>query len=85
MDVTESFLTSTTDISEVSTVSESMELLSTSTLLSTISELMTEASDTITEQSPSGSVSISDLRFSVVDYIVFGIMLAMSGEINYLN
>lgn len=85
MDVTESFLTSTTDISEVSTVSESMELLSTSTLLSTISELMTETSDTITEQSPSGSVSISDLRFSVVDYIVFGIMLAMSGEINYLN
>lgn len=72
-------------MSEVSTASESMELLSTSTLLSTISELMTEASDTITEQSPSGSVSISDQRFSVVDYIVFGIMLAMSGEINYLN
>lgn len=85
MDVTESFLTSTTDMSEVSTASESMELFSTSTLLSTISELMTEASDTITEQSPKGSVSISDLRFSVVDYIVFGIMLAMSGEINYLN
>lgn len=85
MDATESY-PSTTVGSEVLTYSESVESDSTTTILSQISETITEATadmftTTMTSLSDSNS-NQSDLRFTAVDYSVFGVMLAMSGEDN---
>lgn len=83
---------STTEFNEVSTASDSNvlpESFTTTMLLSKVSEALTETytdPSTPTEWTTSSrNVSISDLKFSVVDYSVFGIMLAASGEINYSN
>lgn len=86
MDETESYQMSTTEFSEVVEVTESgwsPEIVATSTILSQITETMAEATTDIfssSERSMSSATLQSDLKFSNVDYIVFGIMLAMSGE-----
>lgn len=91
MEKTESYQTSTQDFSEIPSITElsvSPESISATTLLSKFTEFLIESStDSSSSQKPSTSHSIfqSDLRFSTVDYVVFGIMLAMSGETLYLN
>lgn len=80
MDVTEIYQSTTTDIVGTSTTAEPDDALDTmSTLSSKLSELITESS---IDHATTGHSSIfqSELRFSAVDYTLFGIMLAMSGE-----
>lgn len=88
MESSQSFPSSTTEFSEVTTTTEtniSPDLFSSTTLLSKITEALTETSTDLSTSTEwtTPKASISDLKFSVVDYSVFGIMLAMSGKIYY--
>lgn len=80
MDATDSYQSSTTDFADSSTFTEASDSPEATTLVSRITESLM---DSTTDFIPTGgSIFQSELRFSVVDYSVFGIMLAMSGEIN---
>lgn len=83
---TESYQSTTTVAGETSSTTISPEATTASTLLSLITEMVTDAvvepsDQPISSETPK-SVSLADLRFSTVDYCVFGVMLAMSGEIH---
>ena len=65
MEVTEAYQSTSTEFGEIST-EEWVE--TTDYLMSSI------------EPSREGSVDFEFLRFSTADYVVFGVMLAMSGE-----
>lgn len=71
---TERYQSTTTDQSDLSTVTETSEL---TTLLSKFSEAMTTSEPSTRPP----TIFQTELRFSAVDYSVFGVMLAMSGEL----
>jgi hypothetical protein len=82
MDETESYQTTTSSSIEGFTATDSPEAISVSTIVSQITELMAESSTDVVSTSTENSfhsMAESGLKFSVADYAVFGIMLAMSG------